>query len=405
MEGGFMFSGLSRRARNLSPSPTLALDARTKELQAKGVDVVNLGIGEPDFDTPSHIGDAAVQAIREGFTKYTPATGIPDLKKAVCKKFLEDNGLEYDLSQVVISVGAKQAVYNAVQVLCDEGDEVIVPAPYWVSYTEIIKLAGGIPVEVPSREEAGFKVSAADLEAAIGDRTKILLFNSPNNPSGAVYDRDELLAIADVCLKRGLYIISDEIYEKLVYGGLKHVSIASVRPALKDRTIVINGVSKAFSMTGWRIGFAAGPREAIKAMGDLQGQVTSNPTSISQKAALAALLGPKEPVEAMVREFEKRRNFVVGELNSIPGLRCSTPGGAFYVYPNVSAFIGKKNASGKTIADSADLAEAILQEAAVAVVPGTAFGMDGYVRISYATSMENLRKGIDRLRRFFAALG
>ncbi len=399
-----MGSRLSKRAIGLSPSPTLALDARTKEMQRQGIDVINFGIGEPDFDTPSHIKDAAIAAIQKGFTKYTPATGIVELKEAICKKLAGENGLQYEPSQVVVSVGAKQAIYNAVQVLCDEGDEVIVPAPYWVSYTEIVKLAGGRPVEVPAGEETGFKMSVSQLEAAVSPKTKILMLNSPNNPSGAVFDEGELRAIGEVCVRRGIYIISDEIYEKLVYGGNRHVSIARANPAAKDLTVLINGVSKAFAMTGWRIGYAAGPKDVIKAMGDLQSQVTSNPTSISQKASVAALTGPKEPVEAMVREFAKRRDFVVRRLNAIPGVTCKEPGGAFYVFPNISGFFGRRTPSGSAIKDSARLAEAILQEAGVSVVPGAAFGMDGYVRISYATSMTNLEKGLDRIEKFLATL-
>lgn len=395
---------MSKRAVGLSPSPTLALDAKTKEMQRQGIDVVNFGIGEPDFDTPSHIKDAAIEAIRKGFTKYTPAGGILELKEAICKKLADDNGLRYEPSQIVVSVGAKQAIYNAVQVLCDEGDEVVVPAPYWVSYTEIVKLAGGKPVELPAGEDAGFKMKAAQLEAAVTPRTKILMLNSPNNPSGAVLDERELTTIGDVCVKHGIYIISDEIYEKMVYGTNRHVSIARVNPAVKDLTVVVNGVSKAFAMTGWRIGYAAGPKDVIKAMGDLQSQVTSNPTSISQKASVAALLGPKETVDDMVREFGRRRDFVVKRLNSIPDVTCGEPGGAFYAFPNVSRFFGRRTASGEVVADSAGLAGAILRDARVSVVPGSAFGMEGYVRVSYATSMGNLEKGLDRIEKYLATL-
>ncbi len=399
-----MASRLSRRAMRLSPSPTLALDAKTKDMQRQGIDVINFGIGEPDFDTPSHIKDAAVQAIQKGFTKYTPASGIPELKEAICKKLADDNGLQYEPSQIVVSVGAKQAIYNAVQVLCDEGDEVVVPAPYWVSYTEIVKLAGGEPVEVPGEESAGFKMTAAQFEAAVTSKTKILMLNSPNNPSGAVFDEAELRAIGEVCARRGIYIISDEVYEKLVFGGNKHVSIARANPSVKDLTVVVNGVSKTFAMTGWRIGYAAGPRDIIKAMGDLQGQVTSNPTSISQKASVAALLGPREPVEDMVREFGKRRDYVVRRFNSMPDVTCGEPGGAFYAFPNISGFFGRRAASGDVLKDSAALSGAILRDARVSVVPGSAFGMEGYVRVSYATSMANLEKGLDRIEAFLANL-
>ncbi|NPV69298.1 MAG: pyridoxal phosphate-dependent aminotransferase [Firmicutes bacterium] len=404
-----MSSRLSKRATALSPSPTLALDARAKEMQKQGIDVVNFGIGEPDFDTPAHIKESGIQAIQEGFTKYTPAAGIPELKEAVCKKLKEDNGLDYEPAQVVVSVGAKHAIYNAVQALCDDGDEVIVPAPYWVSYTEIVKLSGGKPVEVVTSEASGFKMTAAQLEAAVTPKTRMLILNSPSNPTGAVYDEAELRALGEVCAKHGIYIISDEIYEKLVYGGTKHVSVASFDKTLKDLTVVINGVSKAFAMTGWRIGYAAAAKDIAKAMGDFQSQVTSNPASMAQKAAVSALLGPKEPVFAMVKAFEKRRDFVVKRLNSMKGVKCYTPGGAFYVYPNLSSYIGKRAGGctccgGTLMKDSAALADLILQEARVAVVPGTAFGMDGYVRISYATSMENLEKGLDRIETFLKGI-
>jgi len=399
-----MKQALAKRALSLKPSPTLALDAKAKQMQKEGIDVVNLGIGEPDFDTPRHIKEAAVKAIEHGFTKYTPAAGIPELKEAICSKLRRDNALEYDPAQIVVSVGAKHAIYNALQVLVDEGDEVIVPAPYWVSYTEMVRLAGGVPVEVPTSQASGFRASASAIEAAVTPRTKLLMLNSPCNPSGAVYGRKELEAIADVCLRHGIYVISDEIYEKLVYDGHEHVSIASLGNEMKDLSVVINGVSKAFAMTGWRIGYSAARKDIAKAMADFQSQVTSNPTSISQKAAAAALNGPIEPVLEMVGEFDRRRKYVVERLQAMKGVSCHSPEGAFYVYPDVSSFFGKTFGA-KTVSNSAELADALLSDAKVAVVPGTAFGLDGYIRISYATSMEKLREGLDRIEAFLGSAG
>lgn len=393
---------LSSRARSISTSPTLALDAKTKKLQREGINVINFGVGEPDFDTPQHIKDAAIESVQAGFTKYTPSSGIPELREAICEKLKKDNGLEYKPSEVLVSVGAKHSIYNAVMVLCDEGDEVLLPAPYWVSYPEMVKLAGGTPVILPTSIESGFKVTAQALEKAITPRTTLLILNSPSNPTGAIYTREELEKIAEVCLKHNIAVISDEIYEKLIYEG-EHVSFAALSPEVKAITITVNGVSKAYAMTGWRIGYAAGPEDVIKAMGDLQSHATSNPTSISQKAALAGLKGPQEPLEKMRMEFKKRRDYMVERLNKMPGIRCLTPPGAFYVYPDVSGLIGKKLA-GKVVSDDTTLADILLDEARIAVVPGKAFGTQGNLRFSYATSMAKIEEGLNRLENVLKTL-
>ncbi|HHY11525.1 MAG TPA: pyridoxal phosphate-dependent aminotransferase [Firmicutes bacterium] len=386
---------LSARARSIGASPTLALDAKTKQLIREGVDVISFGVGEPDFDTPNHIKDAAIEAINAGFTKYTPASGIIELREAICAKFKKDNNLEYKPENILVSSGAKHSIYNAVQVLCDEGDEVIIPAPYWVSYPEMVHLAGGRPVILPSGIETGFKVTAEQLEEAITPRTSLMILNTPSNPTGAIYTRDELEKIAGVCVKHNVAVISDEIYEKLIYEG-EHVAFAAVNPEAKEITVTVNGVSKAYSMTGWRIGYAGGPADVIKAMSNLQSHATSNAASISQKAALEGLAGPQEPLEAMRVEFKKRRNYMVERLNEMPGFKCLTPPGAFYVYPDITWLIGKKLAGKQVTSDSA-LADILLDDARIAVVPGTAFGTEGNLRFSYATSMEKIQEGLNRL--------
>lgn len=392
---------LAQRARNISPSPTLAIDALAKQMKADGIDVVGFGAGEPDFNTPEHIRKAAVKAIEDGFTRYTPSGGIPQLKKAIQAKFRRDNQLEYDLDQIVVSVGAKHVLYNLFQVLLDPGDEVIVPAPYWVSYLEQVRLAGGVPVVIPTTEENGFLLTPEQLEAHLTPRTKALVLNSPSNPTGAVYSPEALKALADVLARHPqCVVVSDEIYESLVYDHHRHVSIASLHPEVGQRTVVINGVSKAYAMTGWRIGYAAGPKPIIKAMVNLQSHSTSNPTSIAQKAAQAALEGDQSPVETMRQAFDERRRYILQRLQALPGVSCPVPGGAFYVFPRISAIFGKTH-NGRTIHSSADLATALLEEVHVALVPGDAFGAEGYVRLSYATSMENIREGLDRIERFW----
>ncbi|MEW6723431.1 MAG: pyridoxal phosphate-dependent aminotransferase [Bacillota bacterium] len=387
---------LSKRIRAISPSPTLAIDAKSKQMVADGIDVVNFSVGEPDFDTPDHIKEAAIKAIHDGFTKYTAAAGIAELKKVICKKFVDDNGLEYSPDQIVVSVGAKHSLFNAYQALLDEGDEVILQAPYWVTYPEVIKLAGGVPVVVDTDETTGFKMTPAQIREKLTPRTKVINLNSPSNPTGAVYNRKELEAIAEIVLENNLYVVSDEIYEELVYGGVEFVSFAALGEQVKNRTIVINGVSKSYAMTGWRIGYAASPLDLAKGMAKLQGHVTSNPTSIAQKAAVAAIGGPKKPVRDMVKEFDKRRKHMAERVNRIPGFNCGLPDGAFYLFPNVEYYFGTEIA-GRKIETSDDLAEVILEQAKVAVVPGSGFGSPKNIRFSYATSMERIDEGLDRI--------
>jgi len=394
---------LAERAMGISPSPTLAIDAKAKQMKASGVKVISFGVGEPDFDTPDHIKEAAIEAIKAGETRYTPAGGTLKLKEAIVAKFRRENGLEYKTNEIIVSVGAKHCLYNAFQVLCQPGDEVILPAPYWVSYLEQIKLAGAEAVIVQTRQENGFKLTPEELRAVITPRSRVFLLNSPSNPTGGVYTRDELAALGEVLLAHNITIISDEIYEKLMYDGLEHVSIASVSPALKKNTVVINGVSKAYAMTGWRIGYAAAPAPVAKAMTDLQSHSTSNPTSIAQAASVAALNGPQEPVAAMVVEFAKRRDYMLERLNAIPGISCSKPGGAFYLYPNVSAYFGRAY-QGRPVNNATDLANLLLEVSEVAVVPGIAFGGDDFIRLSYATSMENIKEGLDRIEKFLGEL-
>lgn len=393
---------LSSRAKAISPSVTLAIDAKAKQMMAEGIDVISFGVGEPDFNTPAHISQAGIDAINSGFTRYTAAAGIADLKAAICAKFERDNGLTYTPDQIVVSNGAKHSLYNALQVIVEAGDEVIVPVPYWVSYTEMVKLAGATPVFVEATEENDFKLQVADLEAAITDKTRALMLNSPSNPTGMVYSEAELQAVADFCLKHNLFVISDEIYEELVYDGVKHYSIATVEPKMKDLTIIVNGMSKAFAMTGWRIGYTASHVAIAKAMGSMQSHATSNPNSIAQKASVAGLNGSMEPVHAMVAEFAKRREYMVERVNNIKGLSCRTPQGAFYVMANVKSLIGK-TIGGEVIEDDLQLAALLLDKAHVAAVPGAAFGAAGYMRLSYATSMEKIKEGLDRIDKFINA--
>jgi aspartate aminotransferase len=386
---------ISARARGLSPSPTIAIDTRAKELAAAGRDLVNLSAGEPDFDTPTHVADAAVSAIRGGFTHYTPSEGIRELREAICRKLKRDNGLDYRPDQVVVTVGAKQAIHNALMVLCDPGDEVLVPAPFWVSYTEQVKLAGGVPVTVPTDAAEGFACRAASLEARCTPRTRGLILNSPNNPTGAVYGVSDLREIAELARRKDLWIISDEIYEAMVYDGAEHHSIATFCP---ERTVVVNGLSKAYAMTGWRVGYAAGDPAVIKAMVGLQSQTTSNISSVSQKAAVQALDGPQEPVRAMVAEFAARRGYVLERLSTMPHIVCRPPQGAFYVFPDVSGCLARG------VADVGQLAARLLDEAGLAIVPGTAFGSPSHMRISYAASRAQLTEGMNRLEGFLKQL-
>ena len=394
---------LAKRAKSIKPSITLAVSAKAKELRSQGVDVIGFGAGEPDFDTPENIKEAAKRALDQGFTKYTPAAGTPSLRQAVCDKMARDQGLEIRPSQVLISCGAKHSLYNIAQALLDPGDEVVIPAPYWVSYPDQVLLQDAVPRIVETREEEGFRLLPDQLREVVGPRTKALILNSPSNPTGCAYSKAELEAIAEVVVEHDLYVISDEIYEKLVYGGFQFHSIAQLGREVRERTIVVNGVSKSHAMTGWRIGWAVGPEELIQAMASIQSQSTSNPTSIAQAAAEEALNGPQEAVETMVRAFAERRDFMVSRLNAMEGVSCVEPQGAFYVFPRMDSYYGRW--CGETlIRDSADLCTYLLQHARVACVPGSGFGADAYIRLSYATSMETIREGLERIEGALAEL-
>ncbi|TAL10032.1 MAG: pyridoxal phosphate-dependent aminotransferase [Nitrospirae bacterium] len=387
---------LAQRVGRISPSPTLRITAEAKAMAARGVDVIDFASGEPDLDTPLPVKDAGIAAIRSGFTKYTAAGGTDELKQAVLDKLKRDQGLSYDKSQVLISSGAKHSLYNLAQAFIEAGDEVIIPAPYWVSYPDQVLLNDGTPVIVQTEEATGFHLTGALLERHVTPRSKAVIVNSPGNPTGAAYDRKTLEGIAEVALRHGLLIISDEIYEKLLYDGLMHVSIASLGPEVQARTVVVNGVSKAYSMTGWRIGYAAGPKDLIAAMTTVQSQSTSNPTSISQKAAVAALNGGDAFIKELVTEFDRRRRYMVEGLNKIPGIRCAMPKGAFYAFPHVGQLLGRRAPDGP-LASATALAGYLLKEARTALVPGEAFGAPEYLRFSYATGMQNIAAGLDRI--------
>lgn len=390
---------LSNKGKDISSSVTLAITAKAKTLKDQGVDVVSFGAGEPDFNTPGNIQEAGIQAIKKGLTRYTPASGILELKEAICRKLSKDNHLENKPSQIVISNGAKQSLYNTLMAICNPGDEVIVPIPYWVSYPELVKLSDGVPVYIETREEDNFKYTKAALEKAITSKTKAIILNSPNNPTGVVYTKNELEMIAELAVKHDIIVISDEIYEKLVYDDTKHISIASLNEEIKKRTVVINGVSKAYAMTGWRIGYTASVEEIAKIMSNIQSHATSNPNSIAQYASVEALNGPQEAIELMRKEFEKRRNYMVEKINSIPNISCSKPDGAFYVMVNISRLIGK-TIRGFEIKNSLDLCAALLETVKVAAIPGEGFGSDSYIRLSYATSMDNIIEGLRRIEEF-----
>ncbi|MBI4240987.1 MAG: pyridoxal phosphate-dependent aminotransferase [Candidatus Rokubacteria bacterium] len=386
---------LADRLKTLAPSATLAVQAKARAMRAQGIDVISFSVGEPDFDTPERVKDAARRALTEGMTKYTEVPGIPELRAAVCQKLRRDNGLDYDPAEVLISCGAKHTLYNIFVALLNPADEVLVPSPYWVSYPEQVKLLGGVPVAVATDEESGFQVDPARLRAAVTPRAKAVVLNTPNNPTGAVFAAETLEAVARVAVERNLWIISDECYEALTYEG-RHISIASLGPEVKARTIVVNTCSKAYAMTGWRIGYAAGPPALITAMSDVQSQVTANPTSIAQWAAVEALAGPQDEVAKMVGEFDRRRRIVVEGLNRIPGIRCAVPTGAFYAFPNVSALFGRRW-QGRPLESSSDVAAFLLEAARVAVVPGVEFGSDRHIRISYATELPTIKEGLSRL--------
>jgi aspartate aminotransferase len=396
---------VARTLERVKPSPTMAITAKARELKAAGFDVIGLGAGEPDFDTPDNIKHAAVKAIERGETKYTAVDGIPELKRAIADKFKRENGLAYKPSEITVGSGGKQVLYNALLATLDPGDEVIVPSPYWVSYPDIVLLAGAEPVIVETRLEDGFKLKPEALAKAITPRTKWFVFNSPSNPTGAAYTRDEIKALTDVLVKHErVWILSDDIYEHLVYDGFKFATPAAVEPQLKDRTLTLNGVSKAYSMTGWRIGYGGGPEPLIKAIATLQSQSTSNPCSISQWAAVEALEGPQDFLKDWVKSFQERRDLVVSMLNQAKGIDCHKPEGAFYVYPSCAGTIGKTTREGKMIANDEDFATALLEEEGVAVVHGAAFGLSPFFRISYATGIEALEEACRRIQRFCANL-
>ena len=394
---------LAARAGRIAPSPTLAMAATAKAMAAQGIDVIDFSSGEPDFDTPEPVKAAAEAAIRSGFTKYTPSSGTDELRAAIAEKLLVEQGLRYEKAQILVSCGAKHSLYNLAEALLEAGDEVIIPVPYWVSYSDQVLLNDATPVLLSTREEEGYTIHADELERCITPRTKAIIVNSPCNPTGATYDRATLERIAAIAVRRDMVIVSDEIYEKVLYDGVRHVSIASLGPDVAARTVVINGVSKAYAMTGWRIGFAAGPKHLLTAMANIQSQSTSNPCSISQKAAVAALRLGGSFTEKMVAEFDQRRRVMVERLNAMPGVRCSMPTGAFYAFPNVQGLLGRQGPGG-TVKTPTDLANYLLHDARVAVVPGEPFGSSHHLRMSYATGMDIIRRGMDRLEAAFAKL-
>src|SRR5688572_26813294 len=397
---------VSRALERVKPSPTMAITNKAREMKAAGFDVIGLGAGEPDFDTPDNIKKAAISAIERGETKYTAVDGIPELKQAISEKFARENGLDYKPAEITVGSGGKHVLYNALLATLDPGDQVIIPSPYWVSYPDIVLLAGAEPVIVETTLEDNFKLTPAALEKAITPKTKWFIFNSPSNPTGAAYTRDEIKALTDVLLRHDqVWVLSDDIYEHLVYDDFTFTTPAQVEPKLKERTLTLNGVSKAYSMTGWRIGYGGGPEPLIKAISTLQSQSTSNPCSISQWASVEALEGPQDFLKDWVKAFQERRDLVVSMLNQAKGIDCPTPEGAFYVYPSCAGSIGKKTPKGDTISSDEDFATLLLQEEGVAVVHGAAFGLSPFFRISYATSMEALEEACRRIQRFCASLG
>ncbi|MDP9751848.1 pyridoxal phosphate-dependent aminotransferase [Thermoanaerobacter pentosaceus] len=389
---------LSQNALQITPSMTLEITAKAKQLKAQGIDVIDFGVGEPDFDTPDYIKEAAIDAIKNGYTKYTPSSGISELKKAVCDKLLRDNGLKYQPEQIVISNGAKHSIYNALCAILNPGDEVIIPVPYWLSYPEMVRLAYGKPVFVKTKAENDFKITAEELKNAITSKTKALILNTPNNPTGSVYTKKELEKLAKIIEEANIFVISDEIYEKLIYEGC-HISIASLNEKIKELTILVNGMSKTYAMTGWRIGYTASSLKIAKVMSNIQSHTTSNPNSIAQYASVAALSGDETVIKRMAEEFNKRRVYMVERLNKIKGLKSNNPQGAFYVMVNIDEYIGKE-INGKIIQSSIDFAKVLIEGANVAVVPALPFGMDNYIRISYATSLKNIEKGLNRIEEF-----
>jgi aspartate aminotransferase len=395
---------VSNNLKRIKPSPTLAVTQKARELKAAGKDVISLGAGEPDFDTPDNIKQAAIKAINDGDTKYTAVDGTPVLKDAIIKKFKRENNLEYQVDQVTVGAGGKHVIYNAMVATLNEGDEVVISAPYWVSYPDIVLLAGGTPIILECDEKQGFKINPSELEKSITKKTKWIILNSPSNPTGACYSEDDIKAIAKVLIKHPhVYILSDDIYEHVTYEGFKFFTIAQITE-LKERVLTMNGVSKAYSMTGWRIGYAAGPKEIIKAIAKIQSQSTTNPSSISQAAAVEALNGTQDFIKERATSFQERRDFVVKALNEIDGIECLNPDGAFYVFPSCKGLIGKKDSSGKEIKTDTDFVKSLLENSGVAVVQGSAFGLEGFFRISYATSMDNLKKALEKISSYCKGL-
>jgi aspartate aminotransferase len=388
----------AKRVQNMTPSATIEITSKIAELKKQGVEILSFNIGEPDFDTPENIRDKGKEALDLGHTRYTPAGGTIDLREEIAKKLLKENNLEYTYQEIIVSSGAKQALMNALLTLCEEGDEVIIPSPYWVSYIEMVKLTGAKPVLVDMEESDNFNLNIEKIKESITDKTKCIMINTPNNPTGAIYTETQLREIGNLCVENDIFILSDEIYEKLIYDGEKHVSIGTLSKEIKDKTILINGVSKSFAMTGWRIGYAAGPKDIIKAMTNLQGHMTTGPNAPAQHASLEAFRNSNNSVEKMVVEFDRRRKYLVDRLNNIQGITCNLPKGAFYAMPNVSSFYGKSWENYK-IKNSMDLTNFLLEEAKVAVAPGEAFGIDDNIRIAYSNSMDNIVKGMDALEK------
>ncbi|NOZ19537.1 MAG: pyridoxal phosphate-dependent aminotransferase [Planctomycetes bacterium] len=387
---------LSDMAQKIKPSATLAVSSKAKAMVKEGIDVVNFGVGEPDFDTPQNIKIAGVKAIESGFTKYTPASGIPELKEAICEKLSKENGVTYQPDQVIVSCGGKHSIYNLLYVLCDAGDDVIIPAPYWLSYSDMAVMVGGVPVIVPTSEETGFKLTKEALAEKVTPKSKVMILNSPSNPTGMGYTKEDLRELVGFAIEKGIVVISDEMYEKIVYDGFQHASPASFGEEFRDMVITVNGVSKTYAMTGWRIGYAAGPTEVIKACGTIQSQVTSGPNAMAQKAAVEALIGDQSEVPKMVAEFDKRRKVIVKRLNAMKDVSCVTPIGAFYAFPNVSKHYGRK-LGGKVVENSIGMCNYLLEHARVAAVPGEPFGADDHIRFSYATSMKRIEEGMRRM--------
>lgn len=400
----FMALTISHRCQNIAPSVTLQIDARAKEMRATGLDVIGFGAGEPDFPTPQHICDAAKEALDLGMTRYTPAAGTKELRKAICEKLRRDNDMTYTYGDILVSSGAKHTLFTILQGIIDPGDEVLIPTPCWVSYPEMVRMAGGVPIFIPADESTNFIPTSRDIASRVTRRTKAIIITSPSNPNGSVWEQEQLQFVADLAVSHPFYVISDEIYEKLIYDGRKHLSIAQLGEQIKAQTFLVNGMSKAYAMTGWRIGYVAGPRHEITAMANFQSQATSNANTIAQYAAMKALQGDQSCVDEMVKEFEKRRNLMVERINAIPGISCRKPQGAFYIMMNIKQLLGRTY-NGRVLESSMDFAELLLAEKQVAVVPGVAFEAEGYCRLSYAVSADQINRGLDRIDEFVRTLG